>query len=458
MLKSDLPFGSEFSPSQIDLAEVLDLARVHGGDWRAFEAAIRARYFESYKTSDYNRGKLANNCKLGMIAYGLVDREARLTDFGETLWAIRNDAQALYTSLARHILLSLHGIAMVQTAEDMETRGESVTLNKLREWLGERGIHFPRGGKHPSIMRLWLQKAGVFVGPSWRVDEKQLAEVLGTDLSEVDLLAGLTPEQKAYLKTLANVGGTGPFLSNEIERLATTTYGVKFDEKNLPKSVLYPLERAGYISLARGTRTAGRGAKPFLVTPTEKVNTDLLGPLLEALERQVAPQLRTLLRKSFGEILSQVGSDDRHIRGLALEALAFYLMRLIDLTYVATRLRGEATGGAEVDLVFEGTRLMFSRWQIQCKNAASVSLEDVAKEVGLSHHMLRSNVIVIVSTGAVGAEARRFAQRVMRDSNLHVILMDRPDIEAIRDRPTYIVDVLNREARRAMTIKKLQLE
>jgi site-specific DNA-methyltransferase (cytosine-N4-specific) len=458
MLKSDLPFGSEFSPSQIDLAEVLDLARVHGGDWRAFEAAIRARYFESYKTSDYNRGKLANNCKLGMIAYGLVDREARLTDFGETLWAIRNDAQALYTSLARHILLSLHGIAMVQTAEDMETRGESVTLNKLREWLGERGIHFPRGGKHPSIMRLWLQKAGVFVGPSWRVDEKQLAEVLGTDLSEVDLLAGLTPEQKAYLKTLANVGGTGPFLSNEIERLATTTYGVKFDEKNLPKSVLYPLERAGYISLARGTRTAGRGAKPFLVTPTEKVNTDLLGPLLEALERQVAPQLRTLLRKSFGEILSQVRSDDRHIRGLALEALAFYLMRLIDLTYVATRLRGEATGGAEVDLVFEGTRLMFSRWQIQCKNTASVSLEDVAKEVGLSHHMLRSNVIVIVSTGVVGAEARRFAQRVMRDSNLHVILMDGPDIEAIRDRPTYIVDVLNREARRAMTIKKLQLE
>ena len=39
-------------------------------------------------------------------------------------------------------------------------------------------------------------------------------------------------------------------------------------------------------------------------------------------------------------------------------------MRLIDLTYVATRLRGGVTGGAEVDLIFESARLVFSRWQI----------------------------------------------------------------------------------------------
>ena len=40
--KSDLPFGSKFSPSQIDLAHVPELAERHGGDWRAFENAVRS--------------------------------------------------------------------------------------------------------------------------------------------------------------------------------------------------------------------------------------------------------------------------------------------------------------------------------------------------------------------------------------------------------------------------------
>ena len=72
--KSDLPFGSEFSPSQIDLAHVLDLAARHGGDWRTFENAVCSAYFEAHSTSDYNRGKLANNTSLGMIAYDIIDR------------------------------------------------------------------------------------------------------------------------------------------------------------------------------------------------------------------------------------------------------------------------------------------------------------------------------------------------------------------------------------------------
>jgi site-specific DNA-methyltransferase (cytosine-N4-specific) len=454
--KSDLPFGSEFSPSQVDLPDLLDLANTHGGDWKAFEAAVRARYFEHHATSDYNRGKLANNCKLGMIAYAIINRDACLTDFGNELWSLRNEPPALYAALGRHILLSLHGLALVQTVLDMQARGESVSLNSLREWLEERGVHFPRGGKHPSIMRLWLEKAGVFMASSWRVDQDRLGELVGADLGEVDVLAGLSAQQKAYLSTLANLADEGPHLSNEIEKLTSATYGVKFDEKNLPKSVLYPLQEAGYITLERGTRVTGRGAKPFFVTPTPKANAEIVLPLLSALEKQVAPELRPLLRKSLAEILSEVDSPDRHARGLALEALAFYLMRLIDLRYVKTRLRGEATGGAEVDLIFEGTRLLFSRWQIQCKNTASVRLDDVAKEVGLTH-VLKSNVVVIVSTGAVGSEARNYAQAVMKDSNLHIALMDQSDLRAIRERPTYVVDVLNREAERAMTLKALSL-
>src|SRR5208283_2281526 len=105
-------------------------------------------------------------------------------------------------------------------------------LVSLRRWMGERGIHFPRGGKHPSVMRLWLEKAGVFVD-GWRVDAGRLRAILGVSTSEIETLATMTPEQKAYLRTLVNVGGTGHYLSNDIEKMANATYGVHFNEKNL---------------------------------------------------------------------------------------------------------------------------------------------------------------------------------------------------------------------------------
>ena len=116
------------------------------------------------------------------------------------------------------------------------------------------------------MMRLWLEKAGVFTN-RWQVSEARLREIIGAATAEFDALASLTPAQKIYLKTLANIAGPGPYPSNEVEKLATATYGLKFNKKNLPKQVLYPLEGAGYIKLTRGTkalcpRTFGATASP----------------------------------------------------------------------------------------------------------------------------------------------------------------------------------------------------
>ena len=140
--------------------------------------------------------------------------------------------------------------------------------------------------------------------------------------------------------------------------------------------------------------------------------------------------------------------------GLALEALAFKIMRLLDMKFVATRLRASQTGGAEVDLVFESARLVFSRWQIQCKNTARVSLDDIAKEVGLTH-FLKSNAVVVVTTGEVGTEARRYANRIMADTNLAIVLLDGRDLASISTNPARIVRAFEREARHAMNLKKL---
>lgn len=460
MRRSDLPFGSEFSPSQIVLPELLEIIEASSGDWKALEAAILKKYFSAHakgragEDASYNRGKLANNCKLGLIAYGVIERSGNFTKFGRHLYEIRKDEAVLYRDLARHILLNLSGMLMVQCIQDMISAGEEVNLTTLRDGLAARGVHYPPGGKHPSIMRLWLAKAGVFVGSRWQIDTIRLQEVLGASADDFEILARFTPEQRAFLRALANTGVTTPQPANEIARLAATTYGVRYPEKSLPKLVLNALVETGYITAQK--TTTGRGAKPFLVAPAEKLIKDLIGPLLDQLKDQTDPKLLDLLKKPLATVLSDLKSDDRYTAGLALEALAFKLMRLLDMTYVATRLRASATGGAEVDLIFESARLVFSRWQVQCKNTSRVSLDDVAKEVGLTH-FLKSTVIVIVSTGEIGPEARRYANKVMTDSNLCVVMVDGSDLSMIESRAGAIVDVFMREARHAMDLKKLDI-
>ena len=436
MRRSDLPFGSEFSPSQIELPVLLEMAHECGSNWKVFEPAVHDRYFRQHKTSDYNRRKLAKNTKLGMIAYGIIDREASLTPFGQELLALRDSDADLYGHLAKHILLNLHGMTLVRCIQDMVAVGERVNLTTLREGLAARGIHYPSGAKHPSMMRLWLAKAGVFVGKRWQVNPHRVEEILGINPDEFEVLAGLTLEQRAFLRALANTGTIQSQGANEIAKLATAIYGVKFPEKSLPKLVLNALKDAGYITTEK--TTADRRAKPFQVPPTQKLIGDVVEPLLEQLKGQTDPKLLALLRTPLSAILEEMKSKDRYKAGIALEALAFKIMRLLDMTYVATRLRANQTGGAEVDLIFENTRLVFLRCQVQCKNTARVSLDDVAKEVGLTH-FLKSNVILVVTTGQIGSEARRYANKIMADSNLAIVMLDGGDLSAINDRPVAIL-------------------
>jgi len=416
---------------------------------------VRRRYFDLHDTSDYNKGKLANNTKLSMIAYDIIDRKAVLTDFGESLYHLRNDYVTLVNALAKYILLHKFGLTLIECIRDMESASAKITLTSLRKWLDDRGIHFPRGGRHPSTMRLWLEEAKIFYD-TWRINEKKLEIIIGAPLSNILELSLLSEEQRSFLRTLSNIYENKPLLSNEIEKLATATYGTKFNEKNLPKQVLYPLQDKGYITLTRGTKKRGRGAKPFYVEFTEKLERDIIEPMLIQIDKQIHVEIRPYLRKSFDELLVEMKSSNRYLKGLALEALAFKVMRLLGLEYISTRLRGSQTGGAEVDLIFESTQPVFTRWQVQCKNTRSVRLNDIAKEVGLTFS-LKSNVVVIISTGKIGPEARKYSNTVMTDTNLDIVLIDSSDMEIIKENPPSIVDIMFRESKHTSHIKKLIL-
>ena len=102
--------------------------------------------------------------------------------------------------------------------------------------------------------------------------------------------------------------GGGPHASNDIEKLAAATYGVPFNEKNLPKQVLYPLRDTGYIELERGTRRAGRGAKPFLVAATDRLASEVAAPLIEQIDRQTRAALGPWLRRPLKEVRKELKS------------------------------------------------------------------------------------------------------------------------------------------------------
>ena len=96
MPRSNLPFGSQSSPVQIDLPVLLELAHQHGPAWKAFEQAVHDRYLANRNISDDNKAKLANNTKLSMRAYDLVGEEdTTLTEVGEALHHLRHEEARL---------------------------------------------------------------------------------------------------------------------------------------------------------------------------------------------------------------------------------------------------------------------------------------------------------------------------------------------------------------------------
>lgn len=443
----NLPFGSEFSPSQIKLSKLLSICSKAEGNKEQLESLILAQYF-----SGKNQAKTkAMNSRLGLQAYLLLDENLNLTKIGKKLLSLIDDEEALYKEFAKHILLNVNGLVFVNALDSISKSGETITLAKMPIQLKPYGIVYPKGGKHPSIMRLWLDLAGV-TNNKWQVDRDVLNDILG-ETDPTSTLTGLDSLQKCFLKALINSGKCREFQSaSKIVKIATTVYGVVFPDKNLPALVLNALSEKGLIIANKTTK--GRGAKPFLVQLHPDVSPEVILPTLEQLKKQLDAKLYELLQKPLDEILIELNSKNTYTAGLALEALAFKLMQILDMKFMFTRLRGEQTGGAEVDLVFESDRLVYSRWQIQCKNTKHVSLDPVAKEVGLTH-FLKSNVVVVVTTGRFSIDARRYSDAVMKDSNLAIVLIDGKDIKKVCESPDNIIDIFNKTASRTMLLKKI---
>lgn len=178
--------------------------------------------------------------------------------------------------------------------------------------------------------------------------------------------------------------------------------------------------------------------------------------LLEQWQSEVEPDILDLLRKPLAEVLTQTNSLDHLAGGFALEALAFKLMDLLDMRFTAARLRATVTDEIEADLIFESEQPVFSRWQVQCKNTELLAVDDVAIEVGLTY-LLKSSEIVMISTGAIEDTVRLYADKIMRTSNLCIVMLDRTDLDGIGADPTHIKQIFRRETQRAKGLRQLDI-
>ena len=114
MLRCDLQFSSEFSPAQINLPVLLELAYKHGAECRSFNATIHDRNCTVHANSDYGKRKLVKNNKLSLHSYDLVEaKDTILINTGTTLCALLEVVHAMCETFARHILKTRHGMKFV---------------------------------------------------------------------------------------------------------------------------------------------------------------------------------------------------------------------------------------------------------------------------------------------------------------------------------------------------------
>ncbi|MHB0967190.1 MAG: restriction endonuclease [Bellilinea sp.] len=457
-MKSSFPNSSQFSPTQTPLPLLLSVVKKAQPFREKIREEIASTFFNKSKDK-----KIPENTIFALSEYKLLEKPttditfAQLTPLGEQLLEKAENGQIveMYRLFASHILLELHGLVLIQCVDDLALRGTKITKETISKELEYRGYHLPNNGTHLNGMRQWLEQAGLVEKGKWVANQEILSSILGgISNAEIDEYAQLSNEQRAFAKALARLD-VEEAKSNKVASYARALFGVDYPEGGLPQSTLFGLRDIGLITCEK--TTSGQGAKPYIVRPTEKLKNQFLEPIFNAIEKSVGIQYRKLIRMSYDEILRGLSNPSKHKKGLALEALSFYLGRLIGLDFVKWRMRTEKTGGAELDVIMEGSNLIFSRWQIQCKNSSQASLEDIAKEVGIAQ-LIRTNVIMIVTTGRIGDKAKEFAEHLMQGTNYQIILLSNLQLKRIKEDPTEITEILRSQSEKAMSLKRKQVD
>jgi len=448
----DIAYTQQFSVAQTPLARLLPILRQYQGDRKKLRGALASAFFKHTKSPE----KIAGNTLIALHSHGIIDEKAVLTSFGKTLIALAPDKAQL--EIARNILLNLGGFQVVETLREMKLGGHKLSLSALTDEMKKRGLKVSSNSSDLSGICGWLQSAGVLKG--WDVVNDKYSEIMGTATKTIDALKDLSVSQVGFLRAMLalNIQEFTNYIAVVKHAEALYPGQVTYNWKMLDKDILQPLEKAQLVEVQRAAKSTdgARGGKPAEVKPTETFEKEVASPILESLFRNAGlKDLRMIRSIPLASLVADLKQNaDLGKKGLALEVLAIRMCQLLDLEFMGWRETDDAlSAGGEVDGMMHSARLVYSRWQIQCKATDKITYEMMAKEYGVSAVSLAS-VILIVSTGKMTPSAVKYRAHITQKTPINLIVIDGAALEEIVANPAAIGGILEAQARDAMKLKE----
>jgi hypothetical protein len=448
----DLPFGDAFGPGQLEvdddeLTAVLEIVSTHEGNPRQFDHAVAERFFEG-SPDPLTRAENVRFALQTENGYGIVDGEFNLTDLGRELYRVRDDEAALYDRFSTHILQHLHGREVLETIRDLEALGQSTTEANIRRHLRDHfDIHLGEGANHWSQMRAWLAKAGIVnTGVHiYDIDEDKVAELTGVISEELVNLEKLSPQQLAFLWTLAIINPEGTIENSHVRRAAEAGFDVEIDQTNISRRVLDPLADRGFIEWEH------RDGAPNTVKTTEKFDSSVLEPALKTVSRRVGVP-STALRTSFAELEAELaGTESEYSPTEITEILTVKVGSLIDLDFIGWLPRSEGTAAA----VFDRVRTSLERWMItSVPFDVPVHPEHIYQSVGQGEPLRVTTILLLTRQGAT-QKARRVASQLMQGSTVTILIVSVDDLAVIENSPDRFRNDIELEVERANRVKRI---
>lgn len=447
-------YGDQFSPHKMSLKELLDNVIKCGNDRIKLQKSIAKMYFAQSGSQSI---KMAMNSVLSMNSYKLIElnnsgKKYKITELGDNIHRQRREKDSL-EMFVKHILLELEGITLLKLIEDMHLREEEISLESIAFELNEMGIKIAPNATYISTMKAWLNTCEIFKGKrGYDINWDRVKEIIGIQKDLLDELYQLSREQKYFLMSMINLDARDFIKSNGVAEYVRSVYRIKITSKTLVKSILEPLGEKGLILISKST--SGRGAKPHFVKLAKKIISEVYEPIIESISNKT--RMTTIsLNKPFKDVVEELNSNDKSKKGIALELLSIWIIRLLGLHFSGWRVRSRDTGGGEVDVLAANDKIVYSRWQIQCKNTSNIiGVEVISKEIGITF-LTEADIVMIVTTSRFSGDALYYANKVMSSSRYYIILLDGSDIERIIKDKTMIVDILNKKAEKVYFVKEL---
>lgn len=449
-----IPYTQQFSPAQTPLKKLLPIMR-KAKDRSSLEGAIASAFFSDKP----NPLEIAKNTPLSLGKHGFL-LDGKLTDLGRELVNLSRDIPAAEKFIAQNILLRLNGIQLIETLRDMRSANINISLTSLPTELRARGFEVSANSSDLSGILGWLRAASVITG-QYDVNDEVYKELTNASVESIGELLNLDKPQMFFIHSMLSLNVTDWTPYNTILSHAEEIFSgeIIYNRKDPVKKVLEPLEKIGLIQIKKKekkdkTTTAGRGGRPADVKPTPKFEKEISEALLKGLVTASGlKDIREIRSRSLEDIVTELQkSNDHNVRGRALELLAIRLCQMLNLDFMGWRTTdSELAGGGEVDALLHSDRLIYSRWQIQCK-IGSISMEAVAKEVGMQQVSL-SNVLLLVSADRATPAAETYRRKIVASSNLNIVFIDGQALKKIVADPSQLIVILKQQARNALTYK-----